>query len=238
MADVSLKNKIVVVTGGSSGIGLAIGRAFDDKGARVVLTSRSEEKLARAAASFRQKPLCVVCDVSIPGDVSRLREILLAQVGVPDILVNNAGISSFKPVWEISLQTWQAVLDTNLTGTFLVTKAFLPEWMARKSGHIVNIVSVAGISAFTECSAYCASKYGQLGFTRVLRQELIPYNIRVTAILPGATDTPIWDGFDADVDRNTMMRPDDVARAVILACELEPNATAEEIVLRPTSGDV
>ena len=238
MVPLSLENKIAVVTGASEGIGLAIAKAFSQKRAHVVLASRNAEKLKRAASEFDRAPLWVPCDVSKPEAVQHLRERVLSELGPPDILVNNAGISSFKPVWEISLETWRAVLDTNLTGTFLVTRAFLPEFMSRKSGHIVNIVSVAGISAFTECAAYCASKYGQLGLTRVLRQELIPYNVRVTAVLPGATDTAIWDGAPPEVDRSVMMRPEDIARSVVMACELGPNATVEEIILRPTSGDV
>ncbi len=233
-----LENKTVVVTGASEGIGLAIAKTFAERGARVVLTSRHADKLERAAAEFESSPLWTPCDVSKPQEVDALRAFVLSKLGPPDILVNNAGISVFKPVWEISPETWRSVLDTNLTGTFLVTRAFLPEFMSRRSGHIVNIVSVAAIANFTRCSAYCASKYGQLGFTRVLRQEMIPYNVRVTAVLPGATDTAIWNEADEDVDRAVMMRPEDIARSVLLACELGPNATAEEIILRPTGGDV
>ncbi|NOY78480.1 MAG: SDR family oxidoreductase [Calditrichaeota bacterium] len=238
MIENRIQNKIVVVTGASEGIGLAVARLFAENGARVVLASRDPEKLKIASAEIQGQSTPITCDVSKPEDVIRLKTAVMETFGTIDILINNAGVTRFKPTWETTLEDWQTILNTNLTGTFLVTRAFLPEFMQKKSGHIVNLVSVAGNTAFPNCSAYCSSKFGQLGFTRVLRQELIPYNVRVTAVLPGATDTAIWNDFEETPDRGRMMRPRDVAEVVWSACNADVRATPEEIVLRPTSGDV
>ncbi len=238
MIENRVQNKIVVVTGASEGIGLAIAKLFAESGARVVLASRNPGKLEKASAEIQAQSTGISCDVSSPEDVLRLKNSVLQTFGTIDVLINNAGVTGFKPTWETTLKEWQAILNTNLTGTFLVTQSFLPELMRKKSGHIVNLVSVAGNTAFPNCSAYCSSKFGQLGFTRVLRQELIPYNIRVTAVLPGATDTAIWNGFEGTPERSRMMRPRDVAEAVWYACNADERTTPEEIILRPTRGDV
>ena len=233
-----LQNKIVVVTGASEGIGLAISRGFAERGARVAMLARNREKLEKAVRRFSSEPLTISCDVSDPQQVTQARNLILERFGTIDILVNNAGFNRFKPIWDTSYEDWQAILNTNLTGTFLVTRAFLPALMKKKSGHIVNIVSVAGVTAFTNCSAYCSSKFGQLGFSRVIRQELMSYNIRVTAILPGATATPLWDKAGGAADQNLMMAPERVAEAVFYACEADEQAAVEEIVLRPAAGDL
>lgn len=238
MIENRVQNKIVVITGASEGIGFAVAKLFAEKGARVVLASRSPGKLKDASAKIRAQSTLITCDVSKPADVAQLKNAVMETFGTIDILINNAGITRFKPTWETSIKDWQAVLNTNLTGTFLVTRVFLQEFMRKKSGHIVNIVSVAGNTAFSNCSAYCSSKFGQLGFSRVLRQEMIPYNVRVTAILPGATDTSIWNDFEGTLERSRMMRPRDVAEAVWYACNADKRVTPEEIILRPTSGDV
>ena len=238
MIENRVQNKIVLVTGASEGIGLAIAKLFSENGARVVLASRHPEKLKNVAAEVQAQSTLITCDVAKPADVIQLKKAVTEAFKTIDILINNAGITSFKPTWETTLEDWQAVLNTNLTGTFLVTRAFLPEFMQRKSGHIVNIVSVAGNTAFPNCVAYCSSKFGQLGFTRVLRQEMISYNVRVTAILPGVTNTAIWNDFEGTANRSRMMRPRDVAEAVWYACNTNEGVTPEEIILRPTSGDV
>lgn len=234
-----LDGQIAVVTGASQGIGLAIAQVLAANGASVVLVSRSRGRLLRAARrlSSRARLLTVRADVSRPGDVARLFARVRQKFGRLDILVNNAGSGRFVPLQRLSLSEWKQTLATNLTGTFLCAQA-ATRWMRqRRHGHIVNIISVAGKEPFHDMAAYCASKFGALGFTRVLAEEVRGHGIRVTAILPGATDSPFWRRAPFKVDRRKMIRPEEVARAVLAAVTAAPDTTFEEIVLRPSGGN-
>jgi NAD(P)-dependent dehydrogenase (short-subunit alcohol dehydrogenase family) len=157
------------------------------------------------------------------------------RFGAIYILVNNAGVFRIAPVADTDEAMWDAMLDTNLKGTFLVTRAALPHLVARR-GHIVNLVSTAGKHVFRNNAAYCASKWGLLGFTNVLREEMRPHGVRVTALLPGAIDTPIWDGVEGQWDRSRMMRAETVARLVVEICSRPPEASTDEVELNPTAG--
>jgi NAD(P)-dependent dehydrogenase (short-subunit alcohol dehydrogenase family) len=131
----------------------------------------------------------------------------------------------------LSLEAWRTVLDTNLTGMFLCTRAALP--LMRRGGVIINNLSVAARGVFAGESAYCASKFGALGFTDTLREELRERGIRVVALLPAATATEIWDQFMPEAPRERMMSPDTVAQAVIAALLLPDNVAVEEVRLAP-----
>jgi NAD(P)-dependent dehydrogenase (short-subunit alcohol dehydrogenase family) len=161
----------------------------------------------------------------------RIRE----MYGTVNFLVNNAGNAhALAPVESLSLQTWKQVIDTNLTGMFLVTRAALPLMTAGST--IVNNLSVAAVQPFAGMSAYNASKYGALGFTQALREELRKKGIRVLALLPGATDTEIWQQFWPDAPREKMISAESVAQAVLHAVSAPANTTIEEIRMGPTSG--
>jgi len=152
-----------------------------------------------------------------------------------DILVNNAGISpAMKNIDSLPLAEWKDVLDTNLTGMFLVAQAALG--LMKRGGTIVNNLSVAAKRVFPGSSAYNASKHGALGFTGTLREELRPREIRVIALLPGPTDTEIWNTYWPDAPRGRMMSARSVARAVVDALALPADSTVEELLLLPTSG--
>lgn len=138
------------------------------------------------------------------------------------------------PVEELSLETWKHVIDTNLTGTFLVTRAALPLMQAGST--IVNNLSVAAVQPFEGMSAYNASKFGAMGFTQALREEVRKKGIRVLALLPGATDTEIWRQFWPDAPREKMISPETVAQAVLYAVSAPANASIEEIRIGPTGG--
>jgi len=153
-----------------------------------------------------------------------------------DILVNNAGIAVFDKILNIREEDWDAMMAINLKGAFLCTQAVLDRMIIRQSGDIINIVSVAGRVGYYNCAAYCASKFGLLGFTEVLRKEMRKHGIRVMAIMPGATDTALWG--DADVDRRKMMRPEQVAQTIVSLCCTPPDVMPEEIVVRPIGGDL
>src|SRR5262249_19282278 len=156
-------------------------------------------------------------------------------LGLLGVCSNNGGIAHADlPVPTLPSQEWQAVSATNLTATFLVTHAALPPM--RRGGMIVNNLSVAAKQVFPNSAAYNASKHGALGFTNSLREELREKGIRVTALLPGATDTAIWNTFWPGAPRKRMMRPYDVAQAVVAALKLPPETSIDEINISPASG--
>jgi len=231
-----LDGKIIAVTGANRGIGLAIARQLSQEGAHLLLLGRDRRALARAARSMPGEAQAIVGDVTEARDVERIFTAMRRSTRRLDVLVNNAGVFTYKPFARTTLKDWRANLETNLTSIFLVTRAALPLLQRSRSAHLINILSVAGRIAFANCSAYCASKFGALGLTGVLREELRPHGIRVTAILPGSTDTRQADQFDFPVDRKKLIQPDDVAAAVLAALLQPARTTAEEILLMPSSG--
>jgi NAD(P)-dependent dehydrogenase (short-subunit alcohol dehydrogenase family) len=233
-----LKNRVAVVTGASRGIGLAIAQALARTGAEVVLVARNRKALESARKKLGGKASVVFADVGKPTDVDRVFKQVKRRHGRLDILVNCAGIFTYKPFTETTLEDWQRNLATNLTSLFLTAKAALPLWQGSRHAHLVNILSSSSRYAFPSCSAYTAAKFGALGLTRVLRKELRPQGIRVTAILPGLTDTEMLNEFDFEVPRERVMQPEDVAAAVISALQQPERTSVEEIYLMPSAGAV
>jgi NAD(P)-dependent dehydrogenase (short-subunit alcohol dehydrogenase family) len=230
-----LQNRIALVTGASRGIGFAIARALAAHGVEVVMSARHRKSL-QAARGEIPKALDIRADVTRPAEVLRLFRVIRRRFGRLDILVNNAGVFTYKPFARTTLADWRANLEANLTSIFLATQAALPLLKRSPRAHVVNILSISALRAFPKCSAYTAAKFGALGLTRVLGQELWSEGIRVTAILPGATDTRMVEEFDFPVDRERLLQPDDVAAAVVAALAAPARARVEEIVLTPSSG--
>jgi len=232
------QNKVAVITGGGSGIGLAIARIFAASGYSVVITGRDAKRLQKAAAnisSAKKQVTGIPCDVRDPASVEKLFRQLGKQYPTIDVLINNAGVAhALAPVDQLPVETWKDVIDTNLTGTFLVTRAALP--LMRAGGSIVNNLSVAASQPFAGMSAYNASKFGALGFTHALREDLRKRGIRVVALLPGATDTEIWSQFWPDAPKGKMISPETVAQAVLHAVSAPANTAIEEIRIGPTAG--
>lgn len=216
-----LAGKTALVTGASRGIGLAVSRALAASGAWVGMVARSRDDLGRAAAEAGGH--------AIPGDVSTAEGAHAVHAYVsellgdaPDLLVNCAGAFSLAPLAATDPGDFDRLLAVNLRGPFLLVRAFLPQMLARRSGLVVNVGSVAGRVAFPENGAYSASKYGLRGLHEVLLQELRGTGVRATLVEPAATDTPLWDPIDPDArgdlpPRAAMMRPGDVARVVLFA---------------------
>ena len=230
---------VALVTGGGRGIGLALARAFAREGYQVIITGRDEKRLKAAARELEKISKAEIealpCDVRDPASVEKLFTQVRKQHPAIDVLVNNAGVAhAWATVEKLSVETWKQVIDTNLTGTFLVTRAALP--LMRAGSTIVNNLSVAAVKVFEGMAAYNASKAGALGFTNVLRQELRKRGIRVLALLPGATDTEIWEQFWPDAPRERMVSPETVAQAVLLAVTAPAIAAVEEIRIGPTAG--
>jgi len=234
----ALRGKTALVTGASRGIGLAIAKALAAQGCNVVIAGRNSATLkgaARHLARGRARIVPMVCDVRKPDEIQALAAEIRRQFRRLDILVNNAGVSHASlPVAKLPLERWREVLETNLTGMFLVTQAALP--LMQRGGAIINNLSIAAKRTFPGGSAYVASKHGGLGFTKTLREELRPQGIRVIALLPGAADTSIWDAFWPDAPREKMMSAETVAQAVVNAVLLPDHSTLEELTIMPSVG--
>jgi NAD(P)-dependent dehydrogenase (short-subunit alcohol dehydrogenase family) len=230
-----LEGRVALVTGASRGIGEAIARTLGRMGAMLSLCARDTEKLQSACHDLEAegaRVLALPADVSRPDDIASLVQTTERSLGPIEILVNNAGIGRFAPIQESSEANWDATLDTNLKAVFLLSKAVAPGMISRRSGHIINIASLAGKNAFAGGSIYCASKWGLLGLTQCAAEDLRPYGIRVSAICPGsvATDFSPHSGKDP----GKMLQPEDVAHAVEMILTQAQQSFISEVLLRPT----
>ena len=232
----ALTGRVVVVVGASRGIGLAVAQAAAHAGATLVLVARKSRELQRAAAEVGAA-MAISADVTRQAEVRRAFHEIGGRFPSVDVLVNSAGTFTFKPFDKTSLGDWQQNLDSNLTSLFLTAQAAL-SLLARSQGLIVNILSISSRQAFAQCSAYTAAKFGALGLTRVLAEELRPKGIRVTAILPGATNTRLVRAFGFPVDRGGLVQPQDVADAVMSAILMPRNSTVDEVVVTPARGSL
>ncbi len=230
-----LSGQTALITGASRGLGLAIARRLGQMGARVSMCARHVTALQAAAEDLRRAGIevsAVAADITRPGDVAELMRKTNDAFGQIDILVNNAGIGLFRPIHEVSEEDWNRVLDTNLKGAFLCSKAVIPQMLRRRKGHIINISSLAGKNAFAGGGVYCASKWGLLGLTYCLAEDLRAHGIRVAAICPGTTHTEFSP--HAGKDPQKMLQPEDVAHAVAMIVTQAPQSFISEVLVRPT----
>ncbi len=239
----TLAGRLSLITGANRGIGLAIARALAREGCNLIITARDERALAKARheleklqpAKLHLHVLAQSCDVRSPDSVDYLFALVRGWRQPLDILINNAGIAHPNlTVGELPYPTWMEVIDTNLSGLFLVTQAALA--VMKRGGTIVNNLSIAAERVFPGSAAYNASKHGALGFTDTLREELRPKGIRVIALMPGATDTALWNTLWPKAPRRKMMSAETVARTVVNALLLPENTTVEEVVVMPSTG--
>jgi len=248
----SLSGKVALVTGGSKGIGLAIAHALARAGAAVAVAARNAADLEQAADELRTagaRVSSVVCDVTDTEQVNRLAPNIYEKLGPIDILVNNAGIAGSHKFVGHPDELWERLLRVNLTGTYNVCKAIVPDMVERRWGRVINIASIASKAGGRYMVAYTASKHGVLGLTRALAVELLPYNITVNAICPGYVDTPMTEETIANIVRltgrseaearksiegmspqNRLIEPEEVAAvAVMLATETAKGITGQAI---------
>lgn len=234
-----LEGRVAVVTGAGRGIGRAIALALAREGARVALAARSNAELAAVAHELGQAgatTVAVPTDVRQEASLEALVGRILGEWQQVDVLVNAAGVAAFAPVTDSKLDDWDQMLAVNLRGAVLACRAVLPAMIARKQGTIISVGSVVTSRALPGSAAYTASKYGLLGFSRVLAEEMRPHGVRVGVISAGATDTPLWDAMPGAPPRERMLRADQVAEAALLMAALGPNATLEEVSLLPAGG--
>ncbi len=230
-----LDGKVAMVTGASRGIGFAVAKRLAQLGADLIICARNPEILAAAARELDRegtKVLAVPADMAKPAEIESLMQHSEKASGPVEILVNNAGVGYFGPIQDSTEENWDAVLDTNLKSIFLLSKAVAPAMIRRKSGHIVNIASLAGKNAFAGGAIYCASKWGLLGLTACMAEDLRAYGIRVSAVCPGSVATDFTP--HAGKDHSKMLQPQDIAHAVEMIVTQEPQSFISEILLRPT----
>lgn len=234
-----LAGQVALVTGAGRGIGRAIAAALAGAGAAVALAARSTAELEAVAREIEQaggRALAMPTDIRHEEAVEALARRVLGEWQRVDVLVNAAGVATFAPVTDSKLDDWDQMLAVNLRGAVLCCRAVLPAMIARRRGIIINVGSVVTSRSLTGSAAYTASKYGLLGFSRVLAEEMRPHGVRVGVLSAGATDTPLWDAMPGAPPRELMLRADQVAAAALFMAGLDPNATLEEMTLLPAGG--
>ncbi|HUF69672.1 MAG TPA: SDR family oxidoreductase [Longimicrobiales bacterium] len=236
----ALKDRVALVTGASRGIGRAVAQAVVDAGGRVVISARTASDVDAAVRALNaatngsgKVAAGVTGDVRRHEDCRRMVREAVSEFGRLDILVNNAGIGAFEPVAEMAPATWDAVIETNLSGVFYCTHEAMPHLKAAAGGWVINIGSLAGKNAFPGGSAYNASKFGLIGFTEALMQEVRYDDIRVSCIMPGSVATE-FGGRDDSEGADWRIAAEDVARAVLDVLSYPGRSLTSRIELRPS----
>ncbi|MGC2609921.1 MAG: SDR family oxidoreductase [Candidatus Sulfotelmatobacter sp.] len=231
-----LAGQVAVVTGAGRGIGAAIAEKLSSLGATAVLCGRTGAALESGAQLITRaggKAEVVPCDVTSLQSVEAAAGRVEGLFGRVDILVNNAGIGGFGgPLHELAPEAWDQILNTNLRGVYYAVHAFAPLMIRARSGHIINISSLAGKNALPNGAAYAASKWGLNGLSYSVAEELRGYNIRVAVICPGSTNTELSP--HAGKDPAKMLQPEDVAHTVAMLVTQSPQSFVSEILMRPT----
>jgi len=226
-----LKDKVAIITGGGRGIGKAIALGFANQGAHIVVAARTESEVIAVAEKVKElgrESLGIVCDISDENHVKSLVDTTINKFKRVDVLINNAGIGSMRPVYATSLESFEKVLKVNLTGTFLCTKHVWQPMKNSGGGSIINVSSLGGLVGYPLLSAYCASKWGQIGFTKACAEEGKNDNIRVNAIAPGKADTAIRSKIKED--KTKMLTPEDQVDACIFLASDESRYISGQVI--------
>jgi 3-oxoacyl-[acyl-carrier protein] reductase len=229
----SIEKQVAVVTGAGRGIGRAIAIELGGLGAHVVLVARSRTELEETGRAIGSSASVMPANVRKKEELQRLFE-QVAVIGPVDILVNAAGLGIFAPVVDFKDEDFETVIETNLRGIFFTCRYVLPSMIERKRGHIINIASIAGKVGSATRAVYCASKFGVVGFTESLAEEVRQHGVRASVICPGSTDTGFSSKETAGKVRERMLGPADVAHVVRMIVTQEPNSFISEIIMRPT----
>lgn len=229
---VDLSGRVALVTGGTRGIGEAIVKALSDSGASVAFTGRDEDRLKSVSGAIDHPVEAIRADVREAPDAAHAVERTVSAFGGLDILINNAGVGIFANVADMSIEQWQDVIDTNLSGVFYCCHASIPHLRKRGGGWIINISSLAGKNAFTTGAAYCASKSGLNAFSEALMQEVRHDNIRVSYVMPGSVATDFGRGSKAN--ESWAIAPEDVAQVVMDLIAMPARSLPSRVELRPS----
>ena len=229
-----LQGKVAVIAGATGGIGSAVTAQLAEAGASLVLAGRNSNRLQTLANTY-PSALVVPTDISDPHQVEALMDKAVSHYGGVDILVNAAGLGVMKQYNKIEPADLSAMLDVNLKGCFYLTQSACQVMKDRRSGHICNIIGILGKHTMTMASAYCASKFGAVGLTKCIAEEVKRLGIKITIFYFGGVDTPFWDNANLKVDRTKMLSADQAARAILFALTADPVAVPMEINIQPES---
>lgn len=245
----NITGKTIVITGASSGMGAAAARHLAEKGATVVLGARRVDRIEALVAEIRQaggKAIAVATDVTKRDNLERLIDAAIETYGGVDVLINNAGVMPLSPLDRVKVDEWDQMIDVNLKGVLYGVAAALPHMIARRSGHIINVASVAGHKLFGGSAVYSATKFAVRAFSEGLRQEMAPHNIRTTIISPGAVKTELLDHIsEKDVQQANQdyvgevgVPAETLARMVAFAINEPEDVGINEILFRPTAQEL
>jgi len=245
----NIKNKVVIITGASSGLGEAAANHLAELGAIVVIGARRAEKIEKLAKDIQEaggKALAVTVDVTNLEQVKNLVDKAVQQFGRVDVILNNAGVMPLSPMDRINVEEWNTMIDVNIKGVLNGIAAVLPYMKEQKSGQIINTSSVAGHKVFGGSAVYSATKYAVRALTEGLRMEVKPYNIRTTIVSPGAVKTELLEHIsEADIQQANKdyvgevgISPDSFARVVAFAISQPEDVDINEVIFRPTAQEL
>lgn len=228
-----LKDKVAYITGGSKGIGYGIAQALLKAGMKVAISGRNTEAIQKAKEQLgSENVLALVSDVRNFEEEQKATAAILKEFGKIDVVIANAGLGKFAPIHEMSLEDWNAMIDTNLTGVFHTLKATAPQLIENK-GYYVSISSLAGTNFFANGAGYNASKFGVVGFTQAAMLDLRAYDVKCTTIMPGSVTSHFNEHVPNDNDA-WKIQPEDIGQLVVDLLKMNPNVLPSKIEVRPT----
>jgi short-subunit dehydrogenase len=234
-----MQNKVVVVVGATGGIGSALVPKLAESGAKLVLVARDVDKLAELARNLEDdydaEAIAIPTDITKYEQVEAMVQKAIAEFGQIDVLVNAAGAGVMKQFLRIEPQELDQMLDLNLKGNFYTSQAIANVMKERKIGHICNVIGILGKHPMAMAAAYCASKFGAIGFSKCMADELRRLGIKVTLFYFGGIDSPFWDNVSLKVDRSKMLTTETAANAIMFALSADPQAVPMEINIQPES---
>uniref|UniRef100_B8HQB4 Short-chain dehydrogenase/reductase SDR n=1 Tax=Cyanothece sp. (strain PCC 7425 / ATCC 29141) TaxID=395961 RepID=B8HQB4_CYAP4 len=232
-----MRDRVVVIVGATGGIGSVLTHKLAALGARLVLAARTPEKLAALVETLPQSSevLPVVVDITQPQEVETLFQKVRQHLGQIDVLVNLAGAGLLKPYNKLEPADLDRMLEVNLKGNFYTSQAAANVMKEQQSGHICNVVGILGKHTMITAAAYSASKFGVVGFSKCMAEELKRFGVKLTLFYFGGIDTPFWDQVNLKVDRSKMLRPETAAEAILFALSAPAGAVPMEINLQPES---
>ncbi len=227
--------KTAVITGISRGIGLAIARKFHQKGFEIIGCAKNQARLSALQQEFPGWKL-LRSDFARPDEVLQFAQFVISEASDLEVLINNVGIFTPGGLLSEEKNVMEKLMQINFFSAYNLTKKLLPIFVEKRNGTIVNIGSIAGLQPYPSSASYCITKFAMTGFTKVLREELKPHNVRVVGIYPGAVYTDSWKS--SGLPRERFMMPEDIAEIVFTACNLPSRTVLEDIILRPQKGDI
>jgi NADP-dependent 3-hydroxy acid dehydrogenase YdfG len=229
----NIENKVAYITGGTKGIGFGIAKVLLENGIKVAISGRNIEDIEKAKLALgNQNVLALQADVRNFDDEVKVVKQIVATYGKLDIVIANAGVGKFAPVDELTLEDWNAMIDTNLTGVFHTLKATV-EQLKQNKGYYISIASLAGTNFFAQAAGYNASKFGVVGFTQAAMLDLRNYDIKCTTIMPGSVTSHFNDHIPNEADE-WKIQPSDLGQIVVDLLKMNPNVLPSKIEVRPT----